>query len=135
MVECGSIDTPPSRSNMTIWGIVELVVMCIIGLSCAGNVIDILNYGTIGTWAIISLIGSGFGVAGLVFVILGLVYNNANYLRIGMICFFISIIIALVCLVFSILYSEKIYFSTLVTACFKVFLAYVLWRQSGHLSA
>ena len=134
MVECGNIYTPPSRSNMTIWGIVELVVMVLIGVSCLLNVLHTLG-SHIDTLSIIWFVGNGFGVAGLVFVILGLFFTGVYHFRIGMICFFISIIIAIVYIVFQILSGYEIYFATIVYLCLDIFMAYVLWVQSGHLSA
>ena len=136
MVECGNIDTPPSRSNMTIWGIVEFIIMIFIGVSCALNVINALGY-SMSFWGIIWFVGNGFGVAGLVFVILGLFFTGGYHFKIGMICFFISILIAIVYIVITILRVEgrEFYFSTAVYLCLDIFMAYVLWRQSGHLSA
>ena len=134
MVECGNIDTPPSRTNITIWGIVEFIIMCFIGLSCLGNIFEILRY-DITLWSIISFVGAGFGFAGLVFVILGLWQSNGYYFNIGMICFFINILIAIVCIIFSIINGSHVYFGTILTICLDIFMAYVLWRQSGHLQA
>ena len=136
MVECGNIDTPPSRSNMTIWGIVELVIMILIGVSCAFNVMDAISY-RMNVWNIVWFVGNAFGVAGLIFVILGLFFTGGYHFRIGMICFFVSIIIAIIYLVITILHvgQREIYFSTIVYLCLDIFMAYVLWRQSGHLSA
>ena len=134
MVECGNIYTPPSRSNMTIWGIVELVVMVLIGVSCLLNVLDALHY-KMNLWTIIWFVGNGFGVAGLVFVILGLFFTGGYHFRIGMICFFISIITAIIYIVIMIIDYQSVYFSTIIYLCLDIFMAYVLWVQSGHLSA
>ena len=134
-MECGSIDTPPSRSNMTIWGIVEFVIMIFIGASCLLNVLDTIHY-TMNVWNIVWFVGNAFGVAGLIFVILGLLQSNGRYFNIGMICFFINIVISIVCIVFSIIgYGSAVYFGTIVTVCLDIFMAYVLWRQSSHLQA
>ena len=134
MVECGNIDTPPSRTNITIWGIVEFIIMCFIGLSCLGTILGSF-YNTINFVSIIGFVGAGFGFAGLIFVILGLLQSNGRYFNIGMICFFINILIAIVCIIFSIINGSHVYFGTILTICLDIFMAYVLWRQSGHLQA
>lgn len=133
MVECGNIDTPPSKANITIWGIVELILMVIIGLLCFFGFFDILRYSDINVWSIINLIGNGFGIAGLVFIILGLWQSNASYIKIGIVCFLVSILIYIVCLVYGILSGAGISFKNLFSLLLNLFMAYVLWRQSSHL--
>lgn len=133
MVECGNMETPPSRSNMTIWGIVELIVMGVIGLTCLFNLFDYVNRGIGGVWSIIGLVGNGLGLAGLVFICLGLYQSNSGHIKIGIICFLVSTLICCVCIVFSILNGEKLYFGMIVTLALYIFIAYVLWKQSSHL--
>ena len=80
MTECGSIDQPPSIEHVTIWGVVTFVIMFIVGLSSVYGVLEALN--TILTlWSFILLAGSGFGVAGLVLVIISLIKKNPLYMK------------------------------------------------------
>ena len=131
-MECGNIDTPPSRTNITIWGICEFVVMCIIGLLCFFGFFDILRYGSIGVWEIIGLVGNGFGIAGLIFVCLGLWQSNGSHFKIGILCFLVSILIDIVCAVFHFI-NNGLPLAGILRICLNIFLAYVLWRQSSHL--
>ena len=131
MIECGNIDTPPSRSNITVWGLVEFIVMCIIGIFC---LIDFFNvfYTQITVRSIIAIVGDAFGIAGLVFIILGLWLSNSSHFRTGILCFLVSIIITLVTIVWGLISGASISFQTILVVAFDVFLAYVLWRQSAQ---
>lgn len=132
-MDCGNMETPPSRGNVTIWGIVEIVVLAIVGLLCLFNFFDILRFGHLGVWEIVGLVGNGLGVAGLIFVALGLFQSNSAHIKIGITCFLVSIIISIVVLVFRILGGEKLYFGMVATVVLYIFLAYILWKQSSHL--
>ena len=134
MIQCGSIDTPPSRSNITIWGIVELVIMFVIGILC---LIDFFNlFSTeIGVRSIISIVGDGFGIAGLVFIILALWLGSGGHFKTGILCFLVSILITLVVIVWGLISGGSIGIRTILTVAFDVFLAYVLWRQSAQFTA
>ena len=69
-MKCGNISDPPSRSKTTIWCIVELVIMGIVGINCIYGFFDCLALN--GILSLIGVIGNGFGVAGLIFVSLAL---------------------------------------------------------------
>ena len=133
MIECGDIDTPPSRQSITIWGLVEFIIMCIIGIFC---LIDFFNvfYTEITVRSIIAIVGDAFGIAGLVFIILGLWMSNSGHFRTGILCFLVSIIITLVVIVWGLISGASFTLRTLLVVVFDVFLAYVLWRQSAQLT-
>ena len=134
MIECGNIETPPSRTSITIWGLVEFIIMCIIGIFC---LIDFFNvfYTDITVRSIIAIVGDAFGIAGLVFVILGLWMSNTNHFRTGILCFLVSIIITLVVIVWGLISGASFTLRIVLEVAFDVFLAYVLWRQSAQFTS
>ena len=94
MVECGSMKDPPSIENITVWGIITFVIMAVLGLASIYGVLNALQFWSI--WSILDLVASGFGVAGLIFVILSLVKKNPLYMKFGIICFLVNCICCLV---------------------------------------
>ena len=105
MVECGSYSEPPNFQNLTVWGIVTLVIMAILGLDSIYGALWAIKFDDT-LYSILILVGSGFGIAGLVLVILSLVQKNPHYMTVGIFCFLISCIIHAVYLVFCILNGD-----------------------------
>ena len=134
---CGDLDRPPSRQNMSLIAIIELVVMLVVGILCALDLVDLINYTrTWDFWPILRAVEDGLIVAGLVLVIIGLFCSISQYqIRSGILCFCIGAIISIV---ITILYihdgnTKQSLFYNICYIIFMVFLAWILWRQSGHL--
>ena len=135
MVECGSMDQPPSIQNLTIWGIVTFVIMAVLGISSIYGVMEALNFPSF--WSIIGLIGSGFGVAGLIFVVLSIFQNNGVYMKIGCFCFLVSCIISLVLFILGLIGlmgEHKFHAGNLITLLLDIFLCYLFFLQSKGFS-
>ena len=136
MVECGSMDQPPSIQNLTIWGIVTFVIMAVLGISSIYGVMEALKFGSF--WSIIGLVGSGFGVAGLIFVLLSIFQNNSVYMKIGIFCFLVSCIINIVLFILGLLGlwgDGKFYVGSLLQLLLNLFLCYLFYRQSSGFTA
>ena len=134
MVECGTIDQPPSINNITVWGIVTFVIMAVLGVSSLMGVIEGCGFGN-GFYSILLLVGSGFGVAGLIFVILSLVQKNGYHMKVGIVCFLISCIIHTVLFILYLVGREKIYFANILQLLLDIFLCYLFYRQSNGFGA
>ena len=130
MVECGTIDQPPSFNNITVWGIVTFVIMAVLGVSSIMGVIEGCGFGN-GFYSILLLIGSGFGVAGLIFVILSIVQKNGSHMKMGIVCFLISCIIHTVLFILYIVGGQTIYFANILQLLLDIFLCYLFYRQSN----
>ena len=105
MVECGAYNEPPNFQNLTVWGIVTLVIMLILGIDSIIGVTWALGFSDL-LYSILILVGSGLGVAGLVLVILSIVQKNPSYMTFGIFCFLVSCIVHTVYLVFCIIRGD-----------------------------
>ena len=105
MVEWGSYTEPPNFQNLTVWGIVTLVIMAILGLDSIYGASWAIKFDDT-LYSILILVGSGFGIAGLVLVILSLVLKISHYMTVGIFCFLISCIVSTIYLVFCILRGD-----------------------------
>ena len=131
-MECGSIEQPPSRTQVTIWCIVELVVMAILGINCIYGFAE--NAGLHSIWDIIGLVANGFGIAGLIFVCLGLWQENGGFMKIGTLCFAVTLIISIVLFIIS-LFDGHTSGSSIIHFILNCFLCYVFWIQSGRVGS
>ena len=127
-MECGDYHEPPSRAKVTIWCIVELVLMAIIGLNCLYGFAEAVKMEFF--WNIIFLVGNGFGIAGLLFVIFGLWKENGAFMKTGIFCFAIALIISIVVFVWNLL-NGNITGASIVHFVLDCFLCYIFWVQSG----
>ena len=133
---CDELERPPSRSNMSLWAIIELVIMGVCGVLCLVELIDILNSGKSlnNVYLILRIVVDALIVIGLVLIIIGLFCaSGPSSIRSGILCFVIGAIITLVVLILDIVNGEKLTFYSFCYIVLLFFLAYLLWRQSAHL--
>ena len=127
---------PPSRSSMGLFQIIELIIMGVCGILCAGNLIEYFkNNSGVTTLLILSIVGDILVVAGLVLVFFGLFCPfNSNNLRTGIICFVVGAIVFAVAILLSVVSSSngKTSISQIFQFILLVFLAYILWIQAGR---
>ena len=129
-MECGNISDPPSKSKKTIWCIVELVIMAIVGLNCIYGFFDCMALE--GILSLIGLIGNGFGIAGLILVSLGLWKENGAFMKIGILCYAVCLVMNIVVLVFTLFSGVR--GSSIIHFIFDIFLCVIFWMQSGNLN-
>ncbi len=138
---CGDLDRPPSRQNMSLFAIIELVIMGVVGILCLIGLVDFikaLNKSS-GSWDVITilrLIEYVLIVAGLCLIIIGLFCSISQYqIRTGIMCFAVGGIISIVITVMYITDSryEENFFYNICYIILMIFLVWILWRQSGHL--
>ena len=129
-MECGNISDPPSKSKKTIWCIVELVIMAIVGLNCIYGFFDCMALE--GILSLIGLIGNGFGIAGLILVSLGLWKENGTFMKIGILCYAVCLVMSIVVFVFTLFSGVRV--SSIIHFIFDIFLCVIFWMQSGNLN-
>ena len=133
---CGDLERPPSRSNMSLWAIIELVAMGVCALFCLMQLIDLFNSNANmkNVWTILTIVVDALIVVGLVLVVYGLFCAvGAGTIRSGILCFVVGCIVELVVLIYAIVNGERLTFYGFCYIVLLIVLAYILWRQSGHL--
>ena len=132
-VECGTIDSPPSFTNLTVWGIITMICMLFVGVTSFLGIIY-ANFGNI-FFGLINLIGSCFGFAGLIFAIISIVKKIPAHMKISMTCYFISCLIAAVSFVLGFFSSDN-KIENILTPIFHlllgIFLCYLFFVQSKN---
>ena len=134
---CECLYVPPSRNNLTIWGIIELIIMAICGLLCAAELIDFFNsdyHYKASIVLILIIVADVFIVLGLCLIIFGLFCSpSQSQIRSGIICFVVGAICFAVAIVYSAIQSGHIYLTQILHVILLAFLAYILWIQAGRL--
>jgi len=131
---CAELEKPPSRNNMGVLQIIQLVIMIIVGILCCYDIYNELR-AKVTFWSILALIADVLFILGIVFIIIGLFCGfTTNKIRIGIYCFFVAIIIEIVFIVFCLINSGGLdyWLLNLVKAIVMIFIAYILWKQSLH---
>ena len=135
-VECGTIDSPPSFTNITVWGIITMICMLFVGVTSFLGIIY-ADFGHL-FFGLINLIGSCFGFAGLIFAIISIVKKIPAHMKISMTCYFISCLIAAVSFVLGFLISDN-KIQNILTPIFHlllgIFLCYLFFVQSKNLGS
>ena len=132
---CGDLERPPSRSNMSLFAIIEIVVMGVLAVCCLVELVDLFksNASMSNVFTILRIIVDILIVVGLCLIIYGLFCAmNPSPIRSGIICYLLAAIISLVVLVYCFV-KGGVTFYQFVYAIFLLLLAYFLWIQSGHL--
>ena len=132
MVECGSMSQPPSFSNITVWGIVTFIIMLVVGIDSIYGVMSAIHFNDF-LFSILLLVGSGFGVAGLIIAILAIVQSNGTLMKLAAFCFLISCLVHIVLLIFSI-FGSGLYLGAILQIILDVFLCYLFYLQNSGFS-
>ena len=131
---CEFIYIPPSRSNMGLFQILELIIMGVCGILCGMGLYDLLRYDSkVSTYLILCIVADVFIILGLVLVLWGLFCGTSNQVRSGIICFVVgSIIFAVYIILFGIKEKEtNIY--TIINVVALVLVSYILWIQASRI--
>ena len=131
---CEFIYNPPSKSNMGLFQILELVIMGVCGILCGMGLYDLLRYDSkVSTYLIICIVADVFIVVGLVLVLWGLFCGTSAQVRSGIICFVVgSILFAVYIILFGVQTKEtNIY--TIINVVALVLVSYILWIQASRI--
>ena len=132
------LDKPPTRGNMGIVQIIELVVMGVVAILCGYDFFDIIEFDYWNFFTILALFVDVVIIVGVVFICLGLFVAGGSLRRIqiGIYCFFAGTIVEVVLIVYFLIeFSGRLstWLLYLLKAVIFCVLSYLLWRQSKHL--
>ena len=126
--------TPPNKSSLGLFQIIELIIMAVCGILCAAELIDIMNsdlkHETV--YLVLLIVADVFVVVALVFVIWGLFCGTSNNIRTGIICFVVGCLCLVVKTILLIVNGYKISAWELVHLILLIFISYVLWVQASR---
>ena len=131
---CEFIYNPPSKSNMGLFQIIELVIMGACGILCGVGLYDLLQVRDLDSvYLILSIVADVLIVAGLVLVLWGLFCGTSNQVRSGIICFVIGSIVFAVYIILFGIKTKSVRFMEIIDVIILVFISYVLWIQASRI--
>ncbi len=132
---CGDIYNPPSRNNMSLFAIIELVIMGVVAILCLIELVDCLGgikkgFGTVQT---LILIDDIIIVVAVCYLIYGLFFSlSSRNIRIGILLFVLGGILAMVVIVLQLGGSAKDLLYKIMEFLIILFLTWVLWNQAAR---
>ena len=132
---CGDLYNPPSRNNMSLFAIIELVIMIVISILSLIELIDCLGkikqgFGTIQMLVIIDDI---LIVAAVCYLIFGLFCSlSARNIQIGILLFVIAGVLAMVIIVLKLNGSSGNVLYQIMQFLILLFLTWILWNQAAR---
>ena len=126
-MECGDYHQPPSKSKITIWGIVELVLLVLLFINCIYGFAE--NSGLNSFWDFNGLVANGFAIAGIIFIIISICKENGSFMKLGVLCLAVTVIISFVIFIISLF--SKVNGSSIIHLILNCFLCYLFWIQSS----
>ena len=132
---CGDLYNPPSRNNMSLFAIIELVIMIVISILSLIELIDCLGkikqgFGTIQMLVIIDDI---LIVAAVCYLIFGLFCSlSARNIQIGILLFVIAGVLAMVIIVLKLNGSSGNVLYQIMQFLILLFFTWILWNQAAR---
>ena len=133
---CGDLYDPPSRNNLSLLAIIELVIMLVVAILCAIELVNTFtgsnsNFGTI---SILTLVDDILIVAAICYIISGLFCAfSGNQMKIGILLFVVGGILAMVILVLQINKGGQDIFYKILQFILLLYLTWILWNQAARL--
>ena len=126
-MECGDYHQPPSIKKLTIWGIVELVLLGLLLINCIYGFVENSSLNSI--WNFNGLVANGFEIAGIIFILISIWKEKGSFMKLGVLCLAVTVIISLVIFIISLF--SKVNGSSIIHLILNCFLCYLLWIQSA----
>ena len=131
---CGDLYAPPSRNNLSLLAIIELVIMLVVAILCAIEIGNLFGKSGLGTIGVLVLIDDIIIVAAICYIVYGLFCSFTGYqLKIGIMLFAVGGILAMVILVLQITNNKDDFFYKILQFILFLYLTWILWNQAARL--
>ena len=132
---CGDIYQPPSRNNMSLFGIIEIVIMIVVAIICLIEVgtfikkMDTLK----GYITVLVFIDDIIIVIAVCYLLYGLFCAvSSRNIKIGILLFVVGAVLAMVIIALQINQSSKEIWFKIFQFIILLFLTFILWQQAAR---
>lgn len=127
------MERPPSRGHITIWSIIEIILLIYLGLKGLKGIYDLFagNY-KLSLMDIILVIVNGLLLLGLIFIVHGFFADSRSSLKTGFMCFMVGIVFIIFDVILDICFGGSFSFDSVLNLCFLIFLSFILYQQSSR---
>ena len=126
------LERPPSKDNLSIYNIVQLVLMLILGITSAYRLYYLLFRHKLSLANLVDIIIDALIIIGLTISIFGLIGDNTGHLKGGFIIFYLGCIILLIKKIID-LFRVGFNWFYLIDLILAILLIFVITKQIQHL--
>jgi hypothetical protein len=126
------LERPPTKNNLSVINIIQLVVMLFIGCEAAKGVFDLFKFSHFSIIDLIKIVIDLVVLAGVVISAYGLFTDNSDSMKTGFVLFFYGMLGVLVVFILDWI-RGGFGFGSLLEFLFDAFVAYVIYIQTPHI--
>ena len=106
------LERPPSKDNLSIYNVIQLILMLFIGISAANKLYYLLSQNYISLSNLIEIIVDILLIIGIIIIIFGFIRDNINF-KYGFLLFYFGCILLLIKKIIDLFENELFIFSLL----------------------
>ena len=125
------LERPPSKDNLSIYNVIQLILMLFIGISAANKLYYLLSQNYISLSNLIEIIVDILLIIGIIIIIFGFIRDNINF-KYGFLLFYFGCILLLIKKIIDLLENELFIFS-LLELMIVILIIFVITKQIQHL--
>ena len=125
------LERPPSKDNLSIYNVIQLILMLFIGISAANKLYYLLSQNYISLSNLIEIIVDILLIIGIIIIIFGFIRDNINF-KYGFLLFYFGCILLLIKKIIDLFENESFIFS-LLELMIVILIIFVITKQIQHL--
>ena len=126
------LERPPSKNNLTVVNIVQLIIMAFIGFEAGNGLFKIFKFGHFSVIDLIKIVVDGLVLVGVLVSAYGLFTDKSDSMKTGFTLFFFGMLGVLVLYVLDWI-RGGFGFGSLFEFLLDAFIAYVIYIQTPHI--
>ena len=125
------LERPPSKDNLSIYNVIQLILMLFIGISAANKLYYILSQNYISLSNLIEIIVDILLIIGIIIIIFGFIRDNINF-KYGFLLFYFGCILLLIKKIID-LFENELFIFSLLELMIVILIIFVITKQIQHL--
>ena len=126
------LEKPPKKSDITIWGIIEICIFIYLGFSAMDDLFDTLTSNSgISFMGLVRIVICGLIAVGFLFAAFGFFKEDSQHLKTGILCFLAGCI-GLTLVIFLYMFRIGFGIGSIIEILLFVVLSYFLYKQSQN---
>ena len=126
------LERPPSKNNLTVYSIIQIILMLCIGCSSGKDLFDIFSYSKFSIIDLIKIVVDGLIFIGFLLAAYAFFVDNSDHLKKGFLLFFFGLIGWLIICILD-WFRSGFGFGSLIEFLIYCFLTYIIYIQCPHI--
>ena len=126
------IERPPSRSNLSIYSIIQLLIMLYLGCDAGKEVFNIFKFGSYSWVDLLKIVIDLLVFAGMLIAAYGIFADKSDSIKTGFLLFFYGCIGLIIICILDLIKGGFSY-GPFIEILFICFIAYILYKQISYI--